>query len=492
MIFLLLFNIQCFVLTPSDPPFFFESFQDDSYLKRWHKTNNNDYNGVFEVREAAQPQAFKGEKMLFTTGTKQYYGFSTMFEEPLVIINKTLIVQFEARFEHKFICDGAYIKLFQRDNFSPSNLSSKTNYLIMFGPDLCFLNSYIHLIYKHHNKNKNTYEEKRLKDPPYSPDTKMNHLYTLIFRPDNSFSILIDNIIVKSGNLFDDFYPPLKPKKKIRDPNDKIPDDWTDQEYIPDPFAKKPENWDDSEPKYIQDPKRIIPPDGWLFNEPLTIPDPKAKKPKNWDDDLNGEWEPPTIRNPKCLPNNSPGCGEYDPPLIRNPKYRGKWMAPLIENPKYSGNWKPRKIPNPYYYDDQNPHNFGEIIGCGFELFMTDPDIGFENIYIGTDEVKLMKWNEEHFLPKIEYQKSHPKIKDLEKKREKEKKRQEEYDDQISSIRQNSAEPDSYVDHSPFNNISGKFYKLYNDCYNESKSLTICCTLLSFMFPFILYFIACC
>lgn len=492
MLLLLASLIKSFVLTPSDPPFFFESFQDDSYRNRWVRTKEPNYSGIFEVREAAPPQCFKGEKMLFTKDSKQYYGFSTMFPEPLNIINKTLIVQFEARFEHKFICDGAYIKLFQRDNFSPSNLSSKTNYVIMFGPDLCFLRSNIHFVFKHKNKLSNTYEEKRLQDPPYSPNSKTNHLFTLIIRPDNSFNILIDNLVAKSGSLLEDFYPPVKPKKRIRDPTDKMPDDWTDQEYIPDPAAQKPPSWDDTEPKYIQDPKRLKPPDGWLFDEPLTIPDPKAKRPKNWDTDLNGEWEPPTIRNPKCTPDKSPGCGQYDPPLIRNPKYRGKWMAPLIENPKYSGNWKPRKIPNPYYYDDQNPHNFGEIIGCGFELYMSDPDVGFENIYIGTDEVKLMKWNEEHFLPKIEYQLSHPKIKDPVKRAMKDKKAQEEFDTQLKLMSENAVVSRSYEEDKPFYDLSGKFYRLYNECYSENKAMTIACTLLTIMFPFIMYFIACC
>ncbi|OHS94976.1 Calnexin like protein [Tritrichomonas foetus] len=485
-------SLPDFPLEPSSKPFFFESFQNESFKERWQNTNFFNYTGVFEHRNSSQPQGYKNEYMLYSKNPSSYYGYSTLFDKPLNLLNKTLVIQYETRFDHKMTCSGAYVKLFQKDNFHPSNLTNETNYLIMFGPDLCFMDSKVQFIFKHKNWKSGKYEEKRLiKNPPVSVD-KYNHLFTLISRPDNSFEIFVDGNSVKSGSLLEDFDTPVKSKKMIPDPNDKVPDDWTDQEYIPDPFAKKPSNWDDSQPKYIQDPSRLDPPEGWLVDEPLIIPDPEAKKPEDWDDDLNGEWEPPSIRNPKCAPDISIGCGPYDPPLIKNPKYRGKWTPPLIENPKFIGHWKPRKIPNPYYIDDQNPHNFEDIIGVGFELFLNDPDIGFENLYIGTDEEAVHEWNREHFLPKSKIQHETPKIKDPAKKAAKEKESQDEYNNQMKYLRQFQQPGETNYDDMPFYNLSGKLKALYQEFYDENKSLTIVCTLLTLMFPFILFGIACC
>ena len=63
---------------------------------------------------------------------------------------------------------------------------------------------------------------------------------------------------------------------------------------IDDPEDTKPEDWDS--PQYILDPD--------------------AKQPEDWDEDIDGEWEPP---------------------MIDNPKYKGKWTPKKIENPDYQG-----------------------------------------------------------------------------------------------------------------------------------------------------------
>lgn len=49
--------------------------------------------------------------------------------------------------------------------------------------------------------------------------------------------------------------------------------------------------------------------------------------PSNWDNDIDGEWEPPLINNPKCA--QVSGCGKWKPPLIDNPKFKGKCMLKL-------------------------------------------------------------------------------------------------------------------------------------------------------------------
>lgn len=38
--------------------------------------------------------------------------------------------------------------------------------------------------------------------------------------------------------------------------------------------------------------------------------------------EIDGTWEPPLIKNPKCI--SVSGCGKWKPPLIDNPKFKGK------------------------------------------------------------------------------------------------------------------------------------------------------------------------
>nr|CAI5860077.1 unnamed protein product [Callosobruchus analis] len=149
----------------------------------------------------------------------------------------------------------------------------------MFGPDKCGNDHKLHFIFKHKNPLNGTVEEKHCQKP------KLPHLYTLIINPDNTFEVRVDNKVVNSGSLLEDFVPPVNPPEEIEDPNDKKPEDWDEREKIPDPSATKPDDWD----------------------EPTHIPDPKGEKPADWDSEMDGEWEPPLIENPKCA--DAPGCG---------------------------------------------------------------------------------------------------------------------------------------------------------------------------------------
>jgi calnexin len=176
---------------------------------------------------------------------------------------------------------------------------------------------------------------------------------------------------------------------------------------MPDPDAVKPDDWDETEPEYIPDPEKIDPPAGWLPNEPKYVPDPNAVKSDDWDDDIHGEWEPPTISNPKC--EEAPGCGEYEPPVIKNHAFKGKWRPPMIKNPLYKGVWKARQIPNPHYFEDKSPHNFEPIVGMGLELWMVNKEVGFTNIFIGTDEGSVHQWNKVNFVPKHKTQEAEQK-----------------------------------------------------------------------------------
>jgi hypothetical protein len=128
------------------------------------------------------------------------------------------------------------------------------------------------------------------------------------------------------------------------------------------------------------------------------VPDLKSK-PEDWDDEVQGEWEAPMIANPRCQ--NAPGCGEYRAPRIANPKWKGEWVPPRIKNPRWKGVWRPRQLPNPDWYEDADPYSrLKPITGAGFEIWVVTKDIGFGNVYIGTDEAALREWNDEHFAPK--------------------------------------------------------------------------------------------
>lgn len=64
-----------------------------------------------------------------------------------------------------------------------------------------------------------------------------------VLNPDNSFEILVDQMVVNSGNLLNDMSPPVNPPREIEDPNDQKPEDWDERPKIPDPDAVKPDDW---------------------------------------------------------------------------------------------------------------------------------------------------------------------------------------------------------------------------------------------------------
>jgi calnexin len=389
-------------LAPSGEYFHFQSFSDDSWTGTWGPSGLPNVTGQWELAETAPPQGYPGEKMIFMKSKSAHYGLATTFSEPLVLTDKTLIVQYEVRAQDILECGGSYLKLFGDDNFRQAELSNETRYIIMFGPDRCGSTNKVHFIFRHKDPKTGVYEEKHLNNPPSPPRDKFNHLYTLVVRPDNTFDVMIDGLSHKRGSLLEDFTPSVNPPKEVDDPDDKKPADWVDQEMIVDPEAKKPDDWDETAPEYIPDPERAEAPAGWLPDEPKLITEPDAVKPDDWDES-QGEWKPRLVPNPKCK--DAAGCGEYRVPKIKNPNYKGKWRPPRIQNPAYKGRWAPRKIPNPAYYEDPSPANFEPLIGAGFEVWMVNSDVGFANVFIGNDEDSVNEWNEAHFIPKSKKQK---------------------------------------------------------------------------------------
>lgn len=229
--------------------------------------------------------------------------------------------------------------------------------------------------------------------------------------------MLIDNKSSKNGSLLEDFSPAVNPPAEISDPDDTKPEDWVDEARIPDPAASKPEDWDEDAPYEIVDEEATKPAD-WLDDEPLTVPDPEAEKPEDWDDEEDGDWIPPQVPNPKC--DEVSGCGLWEAPMTKNPAYKGKWTAEYIDNPAYKGVWSARMIANPDFFEDKTPANFEPMGAIGFEIWTMQPDILFDNIYIGhsEDDAKMLRettWAVKRPVEEEEESKSKPKPSDIPK-----------------------------------------------------------------------------
>lgn len=232
------------------------------------------------------------------------------------------------------------------------------------------------------------------------PETE-RHIYILLFRPDDTYTITIDGDESKNGKLFEDMQPPLQPPTEVDDPDDTKPEDWVDDATIPDESAVKPDDWDEDAPEYIPDTS-VKMPEGWLEDEVSTISDPDAKQPDDWDEEEDGEWQAPIIANPKC----TVGCGKWSPPQISNPAYKGKWSPPMIANPAYKGPWSPRKIPNPNLYEVKEPHALAPFDSVGFELWTMQRDLLFDNIVISRSEEAAKEFAQKSFHIRAEIEKA--------------------------------------------------------------------------------------
>merc|ERR1712066_278378 len=148
---------------------------------------------------------------------------------------------------------------------------------------------------------------------------------------------------IYEGSIKDD-WEVLKPKE-IPDPEDKKPDDWSDESMIDDPEDRKPDDWVEE--------KRIV--------------DSDAKKPDDWDDEEDGEWEAP---------------------MKDNPAYKGDWYGKRISNPAYKGIWEAKKIANPEYEDDDKVYKYDDFGFLGFDLWQVKGGSIFDNIILTDDKAE--------------------------------------------------------------------------------------------------------
>ena len=268
----------------------------------------------------------------------RFYAIAAPIGKKINNKGKTFVLQYSLKNEQIVDCGGGYIKVLPSHNFDIKQFGGKTDYSIMFGPDICGSSTRrVHVIFTYKGVNHLIKREIR-------PETdQLTHVYTLILKPDNTYSVKIDDKEVQKGTLHDD-WDMLKPKT-IKDPSAKKPEDWDENEKIDDPADVKPEGWDDI---------------------PKEISDPKATKPEDWNTEDDGEWSAP---------------------MISNPEYKGEWKAKRIPNPAYKGIWVAPDIPNPEFVDDPELYNIvqdGAYVGI--EIQQGKSGSVFDNIMIADSE----------------------------------------------------------------------------------------------------------
>jgi len=353
--------------------YFQDEFSDG--LKNWVESSaKGGEQGAFKLSHGKFYGDAEKDVGIQTSQDARFYGISAKFE-PFSNEGKTLVVQFTVKHEQNIDCGGGYIKLYPKD-LDQKGLHGDSKYYIMFGPDICGSTKKVHVIFHYNGQNLLTKKQINCKEDVLS------HLYTLIVKPDNTYTVKIDNEVVESGKLEED-WSFLEPKT-IKDPSASKPADWEDNENIDDPEDSKPEDWD----------------------KPEFIPDPEAKKPEDWDDEMDGEWAPAKINNPEYK-------GEWKPKQIPNPKYKGQWVHPEIDNPAY----KP----------DEFLYRYSDIGAVGFDLWQVKSGTIFDNIYVGDSESAAEEHGKETWgKTKEPEQKMKDKIEEEERKVAEEKRKEEE------------------------------------------------------------------
>merc|ERR1711966_97791 len=351
---------------------FFQEDFTDGWEDRWVKSKfKSGDEGPWEL-SAGKFYGDEDNKGLKTMTDYRWYDISSKTKD-FNNKGKTLVLQYTVKHEQNLDCGGGYIKLAPK-GVDQDKFGGDSDYSIMFGPDICgYSTKKGHVIFTY--KGKNHLIKREIK-----PETdEKTHIYTLIVKPDNTYSVEIDLKEVQSGSLYDD-WDMLEPKM-IKDPKASKPEDWDEREEIDDPEDKKPEGHDDI-------PKQIV--------------DPDASKPDDWDDDSDGEWEAPVIDNPEYK-------GEWKPKRIANTAYKGKWVAPDIENPKFE--------------DDKELYNVVKSNSLvGFELWQVKAGTIFDNILVCDDPAYAKAQAEKVIVP---FQEGEAKMKEETDKAEADKRAKE-------------------------------------------------------------------
>jgi len=317
--------------------YFKETFGAD-YAERWTASSWKQADGTagsFTHSAGSFYGDAEEDKGIQTGPDARFFAISAPLTEAFDNTGKDLVLQFQVRHAQNIDCGGGYIKLFPEGHDSAA-FSGDSKYNIMFGPDICGSSTKkIHNILNYKGENKLTTKTTA------AESDQLSHVYTLIIKPDQTYSIRVDGNEKASGNIVDDW--DILAAKKIKDPAVSKPSDWVDQAMIDDPEDIKPDGYDEIAKQ---------------------IADPEATKPEDWDDEDDGEWEAPQIDNPA---------------------YKGPWKAKRIDNPDYKGVWVHPEIDNPDYKYDDSIYAF-KSTHIGFDLWQVKSGSIFDNIIV-TDSI---------------------------------------------------------------------------------------------------------
>nr|XP_020636664.1 calreticulin-3 isoform X2 [Pogona vitticeps] len=228
---------------------------------RWVPSHHRSDYGTFRLATGKLYSDRDLDKGLQTSEDLKFYAISSRFK-PFSNEGRPLVIQYTVKHEQRIDCGGGYVKIFP-SSLDQKNMSGESPYYVMFGPDICSSDTKkVHAILNYKNK------FHPIKKPIRCIVDGFTHLYTLVLNPDHTYKVKIDNRVVASGFLEEDW--DLLPPRTIDDPAVEKPEDWEEEEEVDDPEDQKPEG-------------------EW---RPRKIPNPKYK----------GAWPHPQIANPEYEP----------------------------------------------------------------------------------------------------------------------------------------------------------------------------------------------
>merc|ERR1719401_846612 len=214
--------------------FFSETF-GAGWEDRWTTSKWKDSEGTSGkwVANAGKWHVDEAEDTGIQTGEdSKFFGIAAAFDS-FSSEGKELIIQYQAKYEKDVESGGGYLKAGPKlDDLTA--FGDPTPYNIMFGPDKCGYTKRTHLIFNYKGKN-----VLKKSDLAYKQEKEQtSHVYRMTVKPDNSVRVDIDQEKIYEGNMKDDWE--LLLPKEIRDPEDKKPDGWIDDDQMDDPEDKKP------------------------------------------------------------------------------------------------------------------------------------------------------------------------------------------------------------------------------------------------------------
>merc|ERR1719361_490439 len=184
--------------------FFSETF-GDGWESRWTPSEWKKSEGTQGEWRSATGK-WGDDAGIQTSADSKFYGISAGFDS-FSNDGKSLIVQYQAKYEKDIECGGGYLKIGPKlDDLA--TFGDPTPYNIMFGPDKCGYTKRTHLIFSY--KGANVLKKSDLSYKQENEGT--SHLYRMVLKPDNTVRVEIDEEKVYEGSIKDD-WEVLKPKE---------------------------------------------------------------------------------------------------------------------------------------------------------------------------------------------------------------------------------------------------------------------------------------